>query len=563
MRLKSLYIKNYKNIHEQTFDFSSNDGYIALIGLNGSGKSNLLEAIGMVLDSILNSHQAPFEYKIEYEYDGKKYFRTPTNRKIDGKRAKETAMIYPSSLIACYSGEDLRLWHCVFEDYYMRYFSQAVKNQTFSPRLIYVNKYCWKIAFIALLCSDKIETKEFLEECLNIQDVASINCCFSYDSSKMGLFTDHQALIWFKRIQKLQNESDDNVINANVIKTIDMSMYGVNDSSKKAQYIFQYLYLLTMPMRNPDKGQMVDKLITNIRIEIDGINFDDLSEGEKKMVLIGCVTQVLGDEKSLVLLDEPDAHTHVARKRDLLEAVASFGGQTILTTHSPMFANIMKGNNLFPIDKGILLSNEKRSLIQKLANNEINIIDGACIISSKNLIITEGPDDIFHIKKAISIFSSKNDKYKSLQNVQYLFMGGAKEVQHYYDEVIKELYPSISNIIFAFDNDNEGREGGKMVQKLIDDEHCSKFKYIFYNRNYSVQNSQKDFYLEDFFKRESYNEVMLPTFSSPPSYAELKKSQSYAESIKKKIQKKKNDFKPDEYEYFEAFLDQLIQKFGF
>ena len=45
MRLKSLYINDYKNIKEQTFDFSDNTGYIALIGLNGSGKSNLLEAI--------------------------------------------------------------------------------------------------------------------------------------------------------------------------------------------------------------------------------------------------------------------------------------------------------------------------------------------------------------------------------------------------------------------------------------------------------------------------------------------------------------------------------------
>lgn len=40
-RLKSVYIKDYKNIQDQTFDFSSNTGYIALIGLNGSGKSNL------------------------------------------------------------------------------------------------------------------------------------------------------------------------------------------------------------------------------------------------------------------------------------------------------------------------------------------------------------------------------------------------------------------------------------------------------------------------------------------------------------------------------------------
>ena len=301
MRLKSLYIKEYKNIHDQTFDFSGNDGYIALIGLNGSGKSNLLEAIGLIFDSILDKHQVPFDYKIEYEHDGKKYLRTRTNRKIDGKRDVEANMVYPSSVIACYSGEDLRLWHLVFETYYMQYFSQAIRNQTFSPRLIYVNKYCWKIAFIALLCSEKIEITDFLTECLNIQDIASVDCCFSFDNTKMELFKDHQAFKWFKRIQGLQSGSANNNINANIIKTIDMSMYGVSDASKRNQYIFQYLYLLSMPKKYPEKGQMVDKLITDIKIKIGDIDFDGLSEGIKKMILVECVTQVLGDEKSLVL----------------------------------------------------------------------------------------------------------------------------------------------------------------------------------------------------------------------------------------------------------------------
>ena len=51
------------------------------------------------------------------------------------------------------------------------------------------------------------------------------------------------------------------------------------------------------------------------------------------------ITQILGDENSLVLLDEPDAHTHIARKKDLLDAIETFEGQTILTTHSQVFVN--------------------------------------------------------------------------------------------------------------------------------------------------------------------------------------------------------------------------------
>lgn len=41
MRLKSLDIKEYKKIKERTFDFSHNTGYSALIGENGSCKSNV------------------------------------------------------------------------------------------------------------------------------------------------------------------------------------------------------------------------------------------------------------------------------------------------------------------------------------------------------------------------------------------------------------------------------------------------------------------------------------------------------------------------------------------
>ena len=58
MRLKSLYIKEYKNIKDQTFDFSNNTGYIALIGLNGSGKSNLLEAISLIFDDLYDIQHA-------------------------------------------------------------------------------------------------------------------------------------------------------------------------------------------------------------------------------------------------------------------------------------------------------------------------------------------------------------------------------------------------------------------------------------------------------------------------------------------------------------------------
>ena len=442
-RLKSLYIKDYKNIHEQTFDFSNNTGYIALIGLNGSGKSNLLEAISLIFQGLLNKKSIPFEYEIKYDIDDHQYERKKGVAKKDGIKVKDDAMKYPSPVIACYSGEDTRLWNLAYEDYYMRYFKGAIKNNSFTPQLVYINKYCWKIAFLSLLCSNKTNVKDFLRNTLAIDDITTVSVQFISDAKKRDLFVDHNACKWFDTINQLQNEDSQKRINANVLASMDMTIYKAS-SSQAPDLVFQFLFLLSLPKKNAQKGQTVDKLITDINITIDDVSFDNLSEGEKKMILVECITQVLGNENSLVLFDEPDAHVHIENKKAILDTITQYNRQVILTTHSPIFTSLMATNNIFPIENGKAINEKQRDLIVKMANNNINFIDGACIISSKYIIVTEGPDDIYHIKAAISTFSARDPKYKSLEKVSYIFIGGAKEVDNYYNEILKSLYDSIS-----------------------------------------------------------------------------------------------------------------------
>lgn len=74
MRLKDVTIKNnnYKNLDE-SFSFKDNSGYIALIGLNGSGKSNLLEAISLLFSKAMGiKNDVPFsEYNLVYDINDK------------------------------------------------------------------------------------------------------------------------------------------------------------------------------------------------------------------------------------------------------------------------------------------------------------------------------------------------------------------------------------------------------------------------------------------------------------------------------------------------------------
>ena len=184
---------------------------------------------------------------------------------------------------------------------------------------------------------------------LKIDSPSDVELDLSYDNAKKAGFQAHAALNWFDRIVQDGNQN----INLNIIATTDIYIAGRQvPEGHKAKYVFNFLYLLSQPKKN--EKNKIDKLIDGIKISVNigdnKIDFDDLSEGEKKLILIECITRVLGDENSLVLLDEPDAHTHIAMKKDLLELISEFEGQIIMTTHSPMFVKMIQDNeknNLF------------------------------------------------------------------------------------------------------------------------------------------------------------------------------------------------------------------------
>ena len=65
MKIKKLQIKNYKNLDA---DLVHRSDLIAFIGNNGSGKSNLLEAISHIFRSLyVTKYKVNFNYLIEYE----------------------------------------------------------------------------------------------------------------------------------------------------------------------------------------------------------------------------------------------------------------------------------------------------------------------------------------------------------------------------------------------------------------------------------------------------------------------------------------------------------------
>lgn len=82
-------------------------------------------------------------------------------------------------------------------------------------------------------------------------------------------------------------------------------------------------------------------------------------------------------------------------KKDLLKLISEFEGQTIMTTHSPMFLNKrwngFNENNIFYMQCGQIENTKTLDSLAKLTGNEIDYFDSAYVLGAKNLLIVEGP----------------------------------------------------------------------------------------------------------------------------------------------------------------------------
>src|SRR3954454_17188650 len=70
MRLNKLHIKRFKNLQDVCVDFDQKSPYTVLVGGNGSGKSNLIEAIAWIFRNLDLDEPAPFDYELTYHCRG-------------------------------------------------------------------------------------------------------------------------------------------------------------------------------------------------------------------------------------------------------------------------------------------------------------------------------------------------------------------------------------------------------------------------------------------------------------------------------------------------------------
>ncbi|GAA4100513.1 AAA family ATPase [Mucilaginibacter panaciglaebae] len=462
MKVKSLKIEGYKNLD---IDLVHQSDIIALIGNNGSGKSNLLEALSYIFRSLYRSNEnVSFDYYVEYNN------QSGQNIKIDKKKSKLTFHVddnvvisiseyLPKKVVAIYSGEEDRLWAKCFFPFYDDFIKTINKSKNIGisqslnqmPQMLYLNKYYWSISLLSLALSDLDDNKNFVKKALKIDQINKIK--FEYEKSNYAEYNDNVVLDFVKKID-IKSE----YTLTEFKKIIDENQYIPDD-------VYKLLYLAFSPKNT--------KIIDDITIKFnDYLTVEDLSEGEKKLLLIKAAFEFSEQEDSLFILDEPDAHIHLNNKEQIVKIFEPYkhNRQIILTTHSPTVTQSMEDNNLYMVNSGKIIERKKQEIIGDLTDEFWNKHQQSTFLSSKKklILLVEGKHDKMHISNAFEMLRSDYTEV----DFDIFSLGGESKIHPFMNGLYEANIQNDVIYIGIYDNDSAGLDTLNKAGFNRDDTNC-------------------------------------------------------------------------------------------
>ncbi len=252
----------------------------------------------------------------------------------------------------------------------------------------------------------------------------------------------------------------------------DFSIVKMRTPKDKAKILFKFLWSVYYRALNKHMAKQYEYgSIANSSHDWLSIDFftymnpsviENLSEGQKKFLILTLIFKVLADENSLILLDEVDVHLDSKLKSMIFKMIKECKGQVILTTHDPVMVSNMPPENVFMLENGKI--SENQSLARALAETDnCNMLDALGMQGKPYIVISEGPSDEKIIKKAIEQLGY--DDY--FRDVFFLNSGGTGNTEHFFENtLIKFRKNLIKKVLFIYDRDEAGYFGRDVIKKL-------------------------------------------------------------------------------------------------
>jgi predicted ATPase len=399
VRIESITISRLRNLHDFSVTFEDDQFTTVLIGENGTGKSNLLEAIVQIFRDLDLGILPNFDYQIVYHCRGRRihaigkigrrqlvYVNPSPDTKPHTWAAfqREKDELLPKYVFAYYSGPSKRMQH-LFEAHQKQFYDRILNDDTGEAppirRLFYCQPEHSRWVLLAYFLRGN-EPPAFLKRYFGID---------SFDSALLVLCRPEWAKNWTQSrrppadIQRLGDERfwwARGVVKSFLQRLWEQALspiysieeYQADYRSRSTHEERIYLFLpgpealqrlnteyedeaaLFAALESTDISQLVRDVRVRVRRENESILFSELSEGEQQLLTVVGLMQFTRHAESLFLLDEPDTHlnptwklsylTELARQSGLLSPDGEVDGgrdawldsssQLILTTHDPL-----------------------------------------------------------------------------------------------------------------------------------------------------------------------------------------------------------------------------------
>ncbi|TFF04863.1 ATP-binding protein [Pseudomonas sp. BCA14] len=453
MRLKSLYIAQYKNLRDFSLIFEDSNFIDVFVGTNGSGKSNLFEALIEIfrhLDQLERAdNEIAFDYKINYEIDGIETEIEWNGGKLrinkDQNRTSLGQTPFPDNVLIYYSGHNTTVSNLI--DSYTESFRRRIKGASLedSRRFIGIGpEYKALLLAVLLVQPEGTTARTFISKKLGIEKLGI---------TKPGTVevTEPVLRIELRRPEyaegkdefNFENNDDDRYwkaqgITKDFLDILRSCTWGNSEGltvtegylSGSDRYVL-YISINKLQQAFADKlqdlflyfdnlktlGMLADVSVPLRLISGGEGNLNHFSDGQFQSVYIYSIVELFKGRNCLTLLDEPDAFLHPEWQFLFLKQVFEITSNAVRNNH-------------------ILMSSHSASTITSADQNQINLIsfDGTKVSSRR-----ANKDEIIRSLSAGLISFSESEARLNINHILRGTSGAVLFAEGITDEMILEL----------------------------------------------------------------------------------------------------------------------------
>ncbi|WP_166444564.1 AAA family ATPase [Dyadobacter bucti] len=388
MKIKSLWISEYKNIKNLHLDFKSNLISL-LVGKNGLGKSNLIEALAIIFrdldllkskEDFENWSYENFEYDLLYVcYNSEirvlcRKGSFQVWRKLNGAAELPSEVSFrkfnnlkhevylPKYIIGYYSGENKRI-RDVIRPYEEQVWKDLKNNKGLENdlrRLFFSENYHSQMILLTLLLyKDQNENPIFQER------VAYLIENFTSFNSLAEVSLELKSPLWYNPGERKHSNKGINLLEENLLRGVEFPFWDIkgradkiisflynNTISDPIYYLEEEIFQEKIELNNIDLKKVSSEIpfqfdsamhffgafetlkqidvIFNVILKVKSLrsgsvfDFTQLSEGEAQLITVLGLILITGNEECLFLLDEPDTHLNPQWQREYVDLIDRF-----------------------------------------------------------------------------------------------------------------------------------------------------------------------------------------------------------------------------------------------